>query len=333
MRVLITGGSGFLGGALARAHAASGDHVFALQHTSRLPADLDGKVEPLHGDVVGAVQQTWPRVDVLYHCAALMADREEAPYATFRHVNVQGTAGLLRAARSMGVKRFVHVSSAGVLGPTTGLATEEEPYSSELTKYERSKMESELVALQAIQEGLPVTIVRPAQLYGPGMRHIWPRLIEAIRRGRISILGQGAAKIHFTHVDDIVQGIRLAAQAKRAIGQLYHLAAASPVTARHALESVAQALGVRPPRSLPYRPVWVAAVGVERLPKWLRPGPLRMLTVHHVEFFARDRVYAIDKARRELGYDPAVTWDDAIASVVASYPGRTSPLTSRAALA
>ena len=319
MRVLITGASGFLGAALARAHRASGDEVFALQHASALAPDLAAAVEVVRGDVMTAEQQTWPAVDVLYHCAALMADREDAPYAQFHRVNVRGTACLLRASRSMSVKRFVHVSSAGVLGPTTTAATEADLYGRQLTNYERSKMESEIVAQQAMREGLPVTIVRPAQLYGPGMRHVWPRLIGAIRRGRAAILGSGAAKIHFTHVDDIVQGMRLAARVPRAVGQIYHLAAAAPVTARHALESIADALEVTAPRTLPYRPVRVAAALIERLPRRLRFGPLRMLTVHHVELFARDRVYAIEKARRELGFDPAVSWDDAIASVVASY--------------
>ncbi|MBI4596902.1 MAG: NAD-dependent epimerase/dehydratase family protein [Candidatus Omnitrophica bacterium] len=326
MRVLVTGASGFLGAALARAHRASGDEVLALRHTTPLPPDLAGAVEELRGDLRDAERLGRPAVDVLYHCAALMADREDAPYAEFHRINVLGTVSLLRAARSMGLKRFVHVSSAGVLGHTQAPATEADPYGRTLTKYERSKMEAEIIARQAMQDGLPVTIVRPAQLYGPGMRHLWPKLIDAIRRGRAVRPGPGAAKIHFTHIDDVVCGIRLAAEAPCAVGQLYHLAAASPVTARHALESIARALGVRPPRPVPYWPVWAAAAAVERLPWHLRSGPWRMLTVHHVELFARDRVYAIDKARTELGYGPVVSWDDALASVVASYVEPQVPL-------
>lgn len=319
MRILITGAAGFLGSALARAHVAAGDQVFALQHEQPLSAELIGRVEHLQGDVCQTNGARWPSVDVLYHCAAFMADHEDEPYARFKRVNVLGTANVLRAAHAAGVERIIHVSTAGVLGFTHGPAIESAPYGKRLTKYERSKMDSERVAHAAIREGLPVTIVRPAQLYGPGMLHLWPRLIQAIAQGKAVILGRGEARVHLTHVDDAVQGIRLAATVPRAVGHVYHIAAESPVSARHMIESIAAACHVQRPRTLPHWPALVAAILVERLPAALKPGLFKVLTVHHVQFFARDRVYSIDKARTELGYHPVVTWDKTIPSIVEWY--------------
>jgi len=180
-------------------------------------------------------------------------------------------------------------------------------------------MEAELVAQAAIREDVPVTIVRPAQVYGPGAGHFWPRLIRQIGRGRAPILGGGSGRVHFTHVDDVVQGMRLAATASGAVGRMYHLAAPAPVTMRHAIESIASFLGAPTPASIPYGPVSFAAHAAGWIPLWARPRSLRMLTVHNIQFFIHDRVYSIEKAQTELGYHPRCAWDEAMPSMVAWY--------------
>lgn len=319
MRVLITGASGELGAALARAHMAEGDHVVALRHVRPLPPELRGNVEELVGDIETAGERPWPRTDVVYHCAALMADQEHQPYRAFHRVNVVGTAHVLSAARKAGASRIVYVSSVGVLGPTHGAARESQAYGRHLTKYERSKMEAEGVAYTAIREGIPVTMVRPAQLYGPGLRHLWPRLIRQIQQGRAPILGAGSGQVHLTHVDDVVRGMRLAATVSGAVGRTYHLAAAAPVTMRHMIESIASCLGAPPPPTVPYGLVDFAARLMGWAPMWARPGSLRMLTIHNVQFFVQDRIYSIEQAQTELGYQPRCTWDETIASTVAWY--------------
>lgn len=319
MRVLITGASGFLGAHLARAHVAAGDDVIALRHSKPLPSDLSGRVEELRGDLHEVNPATWPRGSVVYHCAAVMADQLDAPYEAFKRINVEGTAHILRASRAAKAERVVHVSSVGVLGPTRVPTTESAPYGRCLTNYERSKMEAEGVAHAAMREGLPVVIVRPAQLYGPGMRHMWPRLIQGIARGRMPIVGRGTARIHLTHVEDVIQGLRLAATMPRAVGQVYHLAAASPITVRQAFESIAEALGVPRPRTVPLWPLLAAATILERFPAAWRPGWLKIMTRHYVTFFTRDHVYAIEKAKAELGYRPTQTWERTIVSTVAWY--------------
>jgi nucleoside-diphosphate-sugar epimerase len=334
MRVLITGATGFLGSALARAHLTDGDEVVAVGHRQPLPAELAGRVSCLvEEELERADGPAWPRVDVVYHCAAMMAGHEGEPYGRFYRINVLGTARVLRSARAAQARRIVHVSTTGVLGPTRGRASESAPYGRHLTAYERSKRQAEAIVLAAMAQGLPATIVRPAQLYGPGMRHLWPQLVRGIRAGRAVVLGAGRAQIHLTHVEDAVQGVRLAAASGRAAGQIYHVAAEAPVTARHMIESLAAACGAPPPRTLPYGPVLAAAAGASVWPLALRPEPLRRLTVHNVQLFARDRAYAIDKARAELGYEPRRRWDQDVDALAASYapPPRGEPPAGRPA--
>jgi nucleoside-diphosphate-sugar epimerase len=318
MRVFITGATGFLGGALARAMAQQGADVHAL---ARPTADLTG----LHGVAI-----TWHEGDVtvaktlsgimagaewIIHAAGRLG-QAGVPEELYHRLHAEGTRNVMAAALATGGQpRVLHVSSPGVLGPITGRpAAEDAPYAPS-NPYERSKVAGERVALEFASRGLAVVICRPEFVYGPGDSHVLG-LFRAVQRGRFFFIGSGRHFCHPTFVADAVTGMLLCLRCGRS-GAIYHLAGPRPVTFRELGETIATALGVPPPwMSLPRWSAMLAAMGFELLgclSGWKPP-----LSRTGVAFFSEDRRYSWQRAHEELGYTPecdlatgvarAITW-------------------------
>jgi nucleoside-diphosphate-sugar epimerase len=232
-------------------------------------------------------------------------------------LHVDGTRNVLAAAQAM-VKspRVLYVSSPGVLGPIAGEAASEDAPLAPSNAYERSKAAGEQVAQHFATCGLPVIIARPEFIYGPGDRHVLG-LFRAIQHGRFFYLCGGKYFCHPTFVDDAVSGI-LACLTRGRPGEVYHITGPRPVTFRELGETIADALGVRPPwLSLP---VWLAragATGLEsagRLAGWKPP-----LSRTGVAFFSEDRRFSWQKARNQLGYSPEYDLTSGITRTVQWY--------------
>lgn len=258
---------------------------------------------------VGAVRRACDGVQALIHCAALMAGAEWASRREFYQVNVDGTRHVLQAAVEQGVRRVLHISTVGVLGtPSLIPADETAPYGKHLSVYEWSKREAERLVLEWIQEKkIEGTILRLAQLYGPGMVYGWAQTFRAIRDGSMRVAGRGDALLHLTHVDDVVQAICLALEhPDRTAGEVFHVAGPEALPIRGVLYTAADLMGVARPKHVPYALVHGVAIALSVVPYRLKPPALRLLTPHRVKFFRRDHVYDISKAESRLGYRPQV---------------------------
>ncbi len=303
--VLVTGATGFAGGHLCRRLRARGDEVRALARPTSNTSELEALgVEVASADITDAkgVEEALEGMDTVYHLAAAFR-RHGLPARVYREVNVGGTLNMLHAATQQGVRRFVHCSTVGVHGILSAVPADESAPQKPVDIYQQTKCEAERLALEhSADTGLPVVVVRPAGLYGPGDTRFL-KLFRGIQRRRFVMFGSGEVLYHLTFIDDFVDGLLLCADEVQAVGQAYIIAGEQPVTLNELAATIARALQAPAPTwHLPVTPLWVAALLCEMAAKPLGIEP--PLYRRRVDFFRHDRAFDISKARRELGYVP-----------------------------
>jgi nucleoside-diphosphate-sugar epimerase len=312
MKILVTGGTGFIGSRLAlEARRAGHDLVVAGQVNTEAER---ARLKELEG--AGIAIEQGPLQDAAYarRVAAgcqwvihLAAAQHEAnvPDAYFFDVNVGGTRTLLDAARQARVERFVYGSTIGVYGEWTGETLDERSPPKPMNVYGRSKLAAEETVKQFAPE-LPVSIVRISETYGPGDFRL-RKLFRAVNRGRFRIIGSGQNRRQAIHVADLVRGLLLAATHPAAVGETFVLAGQETMTTVEMVEHVARALGRPPPRMrVPLLPFLAAAIVMEKTlsPLGIQP-PLHR---RRLDFFRKSFVFSTEKAQRVLGYRPLVTF-------------------------
>jgi len=313
MRALVTGASGFTGGYLVKNLLEHGYEVRALvRPTSKIDQLKKCAVEFVFGDIQSKdeMMSATQDIDIVFHIAALYRSAN-VPDADYWGVNVIGTENVMEAALKNGVRRVVHCSTGGVHGHVENPPATENSAFNPGDVYQESKLEGERVALFYCREkGLPVTIVRPIGIYGPGdMRML--KMYRMIQDRKFIMFGGGNAFYHLTYVTDTVEGIRLAAESSDAVGQAYIIAGERYLTLNQFAELIAIELGVpRPSLHLPVWPLYFAGFLCEKvcIPLRIQPPIFR----RRVDIFVKDRAFDISKAKRELGYQPQVDLQEGI---------------------
>ena len=302
---LVTGASGFTGTHLCRRLLQEGGAVRAFVRPSSNPHTLGSMgAEIVRGDVrdPDSVKHAVRGVKRVYHLAAVYR-QEAVSRQQVWDTHVTGTQVLLEASLKAGVERFVHCSTVGVQGAIANPpAKETAPYHPG-DEYQRTKMEGERLALKFFGEtGLPGVIIRPAGIYGPGdLRFL--KLFKHIQSRRFVMFGNGEVLYHFTYVQDLVTGMKLASERPEAIKQIYTIAGNEYVTLNTLVALVADCVGAPRPRwRFPFWPLWLASVGCEIVCKPLGIEP--PLYRRRADFFRKDRAFDISKAKTDLGYMP-----------------------------
>ena len=320
MRVLVTGATGFTGGYLARHLAARGHLVRALVRDRTRAAPLEGDgVELAAGDLTdpASVALAVRDVSIVYNVAALYREAG-LPDETYFDVNARAVSALIAAAAVAGVPRVVHCSTVGVHGDVgTAVAGEDAPFAPG-DVYQRSKVEGERLAREAERQyGVDVVIARPTGIYGPGDRRLL-KLFRGVARRRFAYLGRGQISYHLTYVEDVAEGLRLCGEVPQAAGRTYIIGGPETPTLTDIVRAIAAAEGVPPPRlRLPVWPVWIAGAVCEAI---CRPfGVEPPLYRRRVDFFTKSRAFDISRARRELGFAPAVNLKEGVRRSVAWY--------------
>jgi nucleoside-diphosphate-sugar epimerase len=320
MRVALTGASGYTGGRLLRALRARGDEVSALVRPASVTEGLRGAdADLVEGDLSSpdALARLVEGTDAVLHVAAVYRTAGH-PDSYYRDVNVGGTQRLLEAASTAGVQRFVHTSTVGVLGHVSDPPADERAPFNPGDIYQETKAEAETLALDYHRRrGLPVAVVRPGAIYGPGETRLL-KLFRAIARGRYAIVGSGETFYHPVYVDDLVQGFLLALDRDEAVGESFLICGPEYVSQNDLAALIAKHTGGRVlPFHVPATPVQLAGDLVEAVcvPLGIDP-PLHR---RRVDFWTKSRAFSIEKARRMLGYDPLVHLDEGVARTAASY--------------
>lgn len=321
MRVAITGASGFLGGALARAYCENGDHVITLvRKTSNISLLKELGVEIICGELTdeNAFHTLLKNADLGIHCAGLTTDI--GPWEQFVTVNIGSAKNFFEASLKQECPRVVYVSSVAVYGNGRHHRGTDEETSYEtiiVDNYTRSKIIADRMAFEYHQNyNLPVTVVRPGYIWGPGDRAIMPLLVEAIKSGRLAVADGGANIMHLSHIDNVVQGVMLAARSEKSIGRAYNITDGSKVTTLRFLTDLLDIIGIEYKiRSFPYVPAYVAAYFLElyaRLRRYRFKPPITRYTVRLSKY---DQVFDISRAIYELGYKPRVNYREGMAGL------------------
>ena len=321
MASLVTGASGFLGGHLAEALIAEGEEVLvlvrptsAMQHLSRLA------VRPVIGDLsdLESLKKAVEPVTRIFHCAACSTDW--APWETYFSANVTGTANLLEAARSAPkLKRFVHVSTTDVYGYPVVPCDETHPTVDAGLPYNQTKRLGEVAVWQAYNDfALPITVVRPATIYGPRGKDFTVEIAALLRQRLMATLDGGRARGGFAYVSNVVDAVMQASISDATIGQPYNLADGTNATWQEYLELFSGSLGYHKP--------WInlstdmannLARVLEGVQTALRLPGRPLLTRHAVKLLGMDQEFPVEKARREFGFTPRVSLEEGIARSVA----------------
>jgi dihydroflavonol-4-reductase len=319
--VLITGAAGYTGLALASQLLAGGYGIRAL---ARRPMDAKDQapsgIEFITGDVRdrAVVEDALEEIDTVYHLAAVFR-RAGVPDSEYRSVHVDATRNLVESSAAAGVRRFVHCSTVGVHGDVEreAPATEDAPFKPG-DIYQETKLEGEQVAVATAQRvGLPLTVVRPGPIYGPGERRFL-KMIGGVAKGRFMLVGDGSPRLQMVYVEDLVRGIQLAGETPAAIGKTYILAGEEAPTLNELVHQMADVAQVAAPRlRIPVWPVWMAGVICEAVcvPFRVEPPIFR----RRVKFFTSNRWFDISRARTDLGFAPKIPLRQGLIRTLQSY--------------
>ena len=321
----VTGGSGFIGGALVRRLVADGWRVRALARSdASAKAVAANGAEAVRGDLddIGSMAAGARGCDVTFHCAAHLGEwgtREE-----FERGNVQGTKNVLEAARRAGVHRFVHVGTEAALLDGTPLVMVDEraplkPDSPAL--YSATKAQAEAAVLAASTPELETVVVRPRLVWGPGDTTVLPELVAAVKAGKFAWIGGGRHLTSTTHVDNVVEGLVLAAE-RGTPGSVYFVTDGEPVEFRDFVTRWLATAGVDPGgRSLPAPLARAAAAAGEGIWRTLRLKGQPPVTRLGVWLSSLETTIDISRAREELGYAPVRGVDEGLAELASANGG------------
>lgn len=312
MRVLVTGGSGFLGSHVAEQLAKAGHTVRALVRKSsnrKFLATIDG-VELAEGAIEdkASVDRAMKDVDAVVHSAGLVKARSEAEF--FR-TNAEGTANLLEAAREHAPKlvRFVHVSSLEACGPSLDGNPIPLDQQKPVTSYGRSKLAAERAVLERAPQ-LPVVILRPAAIYGPRDVEIL-EAFRAVRRRQYPVIGDGTMLGSYTYGPDCARACIRAIEADVPSGSIYFVDDGAPLSMARAMgEVLPRAVGTTPlvRFGIPFPVLRLASFGVETYGR-VRNKPV-MLTREKVAMLRHHWVCDSTRTRSELGWSPEMALED-----------------------
>lgn len=308
-KVLITGATGFLGGALI---GALRDRPLLAQ--GRSAEKLAGLGVPgLQWDLTQSLPLTraLAGVEAIVHCAGLSSPF--GPLSDFRAANVEGTANVIALARQLGVRRLVHISTPSVLfAPRDQLNLDEAtPLPKPYTAYAQSKAEAEALVLGA--PDLSPVILRPRGIYGAGDTALLPRLLQAARQRPLPLFRNGRARIDLTHVEDVASACRAALEAgPKAGGEIFHISGGESLPITEIASRACAKAGVPLRwRKLPFPPVLWAATAAEKFALMTR-GKEPAVTPYGLALFAFAQSLNISKARTLLGWNPQISFDEGL---------------------
>jgi len=327
---LVTGGCGFVGQAIARALLDRGEDVVILDRAPSCPVE---GARYLRVDITArdAVIEACAGVDAIIHNASLVHTKQNHGALVWA-VNFEGTRHMLDAARAHGISRLLYISSGSVVyeGEDIEDGDERLPYCSRpQAPYADSKIAAEKLVLdQNGVDGLSTCALRPHVIFGPGDGRFMPAVLAQARAGRLKVqVGRGTWLSDYTYIDNLVDAVVLAhdalahdGQASVAAGQAYFITNGEPIPFWDFVSAVLAELGYPPIRyKVPAKLVYAIAAIKETVERFKGDviTPEDGLTRFAIRYMCTHHYFSIAKARRELGYDPAVSIREGIARTCA----------------
>ena len=315
MKALITGATGFLGGALARRLKNMDWDVTALGRNSSELKKLEAQgIRAVQANLEDsqAIINACKDQDIVFHSGALASDWGRAE--VFYNSNVLGTQNVIRGCQEHHVKRLVHVSTPSIyfgFEPRINVK-ESDPLPAPVTEYARTKRLAEGEVDKAFADGLPAVTTRPRAIFGPGDQTILPRLIDRLQRGILRVIGDGQNVADLSYVENVVDALLLCAESpNNTLGKKYNITNGEPIQMWSMIEKLCERLDLKfPTQRLPYPFVDTVAGMMEFIYKILPGQPEPPLTRYSVAMISISTTLDISAAKKDLGYQPRVSIEE-----------------------
>ncbi len=328
MKVLVTGGGGFVGGYVVDLLLARGYSVRSFGRSPQAALEAKG-VEVVRGDLASAddVRAACANMDAVFHVAAKAGVWGD--WNSFYTANVVGTRNVVEACQAEGIRRLVYTSSPSVVfnGEPIRGGGSEMPYGRNwLCHYAHTKAIAEEVALGANSDEFRVVALRPHLIFGPGDPHLLPRVIESVKAGRLKIVGKGDNRVDVSYVEDVAAAHLNAFDALfsgNCAGKAYFISQGEPVELWSWLNQVLEGLG-HPPlaKKIPLAAAYVAGAVAECVWKVLSKSGEPPITRFVAVELAKDHYFSVEEAYQELAYKPAVEMEAALQSTISDLKER-----------
>jgi nucleoside-diphosphate-sugar epimerase len=330
MKILVTGGGGFLGQALCRGLVERGHEVTSFNRGHYPALDAIG-VRQIAGDLADreAVLAAFAGIDAVFHNAAKAG--AWGSYESYYRANVIGTQHVLDACRSHGIGRLVYTSTPSVTHrathPVEGGTAQSVPYGEGFkAPYASTKMIAEKAVLAANDARLATVALRPRLIWGPGDNNILPRLVERANAGRLRFVGDGNNKVDSTYIDNAAQAHFEAfghlAPGAACAGRAYFISNGEPKPMRELVNGLLQAAGAPlVDKTIPFGVAYAVGVVCEGLWHVLPLKGEPPMTRFLAEQLATTHWYSMEPARRDFGYVPKVTVADGLERLRATLAG------------
>jgi nucleoside-diphosphate-sugar epimerase len=314
MKICVTGGTGFTGAALVTRLLSEGHAVDVLDTKPGLIDEtLAAQGAKLHyGSVTdrNAVAAAVAGCDAVMHLAAAFRELD-VPDTLYRDVNRDGTRIVGEESLKARVRKFVYCSTQGVHGHITNPPGDETSPIAPADYYQQTKYEGELELPPLGDRGLDYTILRPTAIYGPGDPGRFVMLFRRAARGVFPMFGGGVTFYHPVYIDNLVDAFQAAAEPGKGSRQAYLIADTEYFTIEDLVKRVGRAIGVDV--RIRHFPLWPLIVAGHVCEKACKPfGIAPPIFPRRVDWFRQVRAFRIDKARRELGYEPRIGIDEGL---------------------
>ncbi|NES81618.1 MAG: NAD(P)-dependent oxidoreductase [Moorea sp. SIO2B7] len=319
MKILVTGGTGFLGKQLVVKLRELGYELVILGRNAQIGQKLAAEnVQFLARDLRDkeAIIAACQGQDYVFHCGALSSPWGK--YQDFYETNVLGTCHIIQGCQIHKVKRLIYVSTSSVYFDFSHRFNipENTPLPQPVNAYAKTKQLAEEAIKQAYQLGLPVITIRPRGIFGPGDTTILPRLIRASTNTGIPLINQGQACIDITYIDNVVNALLLCKDAPDALlGRIFNITNGETISIVNLLEKLSRKLGypfkLKP---ISYNMAYWAASAMELMANTLLLGTEPILTRYTVGLLAFSQTLDITAATQELGFKPCVSLEEGLDS-------------------
>ncbi|QTA92813.1 NAD-dependent epimerase/dehydratase family protein [Desulfonema magnum] len=316
-KILVTGGGGFLGGAIVRQLVQRGDAVRSLSR-GFYPELASLGVQQIQGDISDReiVAQACEGIDLVFHVAAKPG--VWGPYADYFRTNVTGTRNIIAACHKHGVSRLVYTSSPSVVFDSSHMegVNESVPYPEKFhAHYPKTKAMAEQHVLRAATEGLRTIILRPHLIWGPGDNHLVPRILA--KGKRLVRVGNGRNLVDTIYIDNAADAHILAGdklkESPDLSGNIYFISQGEPVSLWDMINAILKAGGLDPVRrSMPQKMARMIGAVLEFVYEMFHIKSEPPMTRFVAEELATSHWFDISAARRDLGYVPAVSAEEGL---------------------
>lgn len=328
MKILVTGGGGFLGQALCRGLVERGHEVSSFNRGHYPELDALG-VRQIRGDLADrdAVLAAACGTEAIFHNGAKAG--AWGSYGSYHQANVVGTDNVLTACRAHGIGRLIYTSTPSVTHrathPVEGGTADAVPYGEDLkAPYAQTKLIAEKAVLAANGADLATIALRPRLIWGPGDQQLLPRLVERAKAGRLRLVGGGHNRIDTTYIDNAAQAhfdaFEHLAPGAACAGRAYFISNGEPKPVREIVNALLAAAGApQVAASIPFGVAYAIGAICETVWPWLRRRDEPPMTRFLAEQLQTTHWYSMEPAQRDFGYVPRVPIEEGLRRLQAAY--------------